>query len=98
MQRFTKGQKVVCTYRTPSKIITKIGHDGKARTAPVPQFNEIVTVDEYSHIHTGCITFFEYPYIPPGDDFPCCFDQRHFEPLCDISELTEILNAQPAEI
>jgi len=81
MKRFKDGQQVVCTHPTGMWL----------GVIPGPFHGDIVTVSKYSVIHPGSIELAEYPVSRVGNDLPECFDQMWFEPLADITELTESL-------
>lgn len=88
MQLFQKGQKVICTHPTGMWL----------GVFPGPKNGELVTISKYSDIHKSYVELVEYNFSNVGNDLPDCYAQSWFKPLADISELTEILNAQPAEI
>lgn len=83
MPRFKLGQEVVCV-SVP-----------KYPPFPGPKKGEIVIVGPYGvpNPRTGCEAFEIVKYNRPGK--LTLFDEKFFEPLADISELKEILNAEP---
>lgn len=81
MNRFQKGQKVICVHPTGMWLGIFEG----------PFRNDVVTVDKYSSIHPGFIELVEYPNSRVGNFLPDCFAQSWFEPLAEINELTKIL-------
>lgn len=89
MQKFQPGQQVVCTHPTGMWL----------GVIPGPFAGELVTVDRYSTIHKDCIELKEYPVSRAGKGFelPDAFQQQWFKPLADITELTDILEQEPAE-
>lgn len=86
--RFKPGQQVVCVYGgvwdDECNAQTKYSHPKKDEICTVVQ------IEKPPYPHT-CI------YISIVG-YHAMFREDLFEPLMDISELTEILNAQPAEI
>ncbi len=81
--RFKPGQKVVCV------IKGKPWHYGFG-----PEYNEVVTV--LRACECGCldgVKFVEYLTPKPGEEI--AYMDCDFEPLIDITELTEILEQQP---
>lgn len=95
MSRFRIGQKVVCRYPGKRRIISGTNNYGDKMYGLVPGFNEIVTVIGYSPVHVNSIMLVEYSDFVPPQTVPNCFEDRAFEPLADITELTSILEAQP---
>lgn len=95
MKRFKTGQQVVAA--RPFKVHKCRDENGTyfKVTVPIPKLHEIVTVKKYSTVHPNHIELVEYQACPNGFALPMCFDQGYFEPLMDISELTEILEQQP---
>ena len=93
--RFNIGQKVVCvtTKTGPVKATDKNGNS--TLSTYYPKYGEIVTVIAYSRYHKNHIELSEYSLIPSGMDYPNCYRENYFEPLMEISELTEILESQP---
>lgn len=87
--RFKPGQKVVCVHKGDWKSIVS----GRTMNDSKPEYNEIVTVKEYKSIaFTTGIQLTEYPTIHGEVQI---FQEKWFEPLMDITELTEILEQQP---
>lgn len=88
--RFNPGQQVVCIKDHPWRFsATKI-------TAPTefgPKRNEIVTVACQDPEHPDSIELIEHPFTWEGKR--CSFKEIYFAPLMDISELQEILSAEP---
>lgn len=93
MARFKLGQKVVCITNTDSwwcdvrKIYTDL----------YPRYNEVYTVAGYSDefdSHYGYGIFLEEIGMSPELNF----GENNFEPLADISELTEILQKEEIEV
>lgn len=97
MARFKPGQKVVCI-RKAGKIWRGYDSDGNPCSNVGPEFNEIVTVSKSPSLWDDAMTLEEYQHVPPGQTLPCAYAQQYFEPLMDITELTEILESQPAEV
>lgn len=89
--RFKKGQEVVCI--ASGLWVCGCGalhHKG-------PKTNEVVTCDGYSP--TGeAIYVSEYPTIADCDGTRNAFKEHLFQPLADISELTELLNEVPETV
>lgn len=98
--RFKKGQQVVCAvngkwiFKNTSlsfwrRLFIKLRHGWG------PKLNEIVTVAGYSDCR---VYIYLMEYRLREHDAEYCFNETHFEPLADISELTEILEHQTQEI
>lgn len=86
--RFKPGQKVVCV----NKNGWKSRYTGIIK--PGPKFNDIVTVEGHGFTEHNTIRLVEYGM--PGFIGPrFSYEEDQFEPLMDISELTEILEQQP---
>lgn len=89
--RFKPGQKVVCRKEdTWISIIT-----GKVATGP--KFNEVCTVDHYDEHTRGFVALSEFPEATAPFTGKT-FNEKWFEPLADISELTELLNEVPETV
>lgn len=58
-----------------------------------PKFNEVVTIEGQCPDWPDSWMIKEYPTVPSGR--LASFKKRHFAPLGDISELTEILQSEP---
>jgi len=84
MQRFQKGQQVICTHPTGMWL----------GVIPGPFKGDIVTIVKYSSIHGDSIELEEYPVSRTGRTMPECFTQVWFEPVADINELTEVLERE----
>lgn len=84
--RFKTGQKVVCVNRNgwTSRL------SGKSK--PGPLFNEIVTVESNQPDNTIRLTEYRMPGFIA---LRFSYEEDQFEPLMDITELTEILEQQP---
>lgn len=86
MARFKPGQEVVCTYDQ-----WQLGG---------PKKNEICVVDGVQ----GTWSMYTFIYLkgwdyqPPNYAGRINFNELHFEPLADITELKEILEQQPQEV
>ena len=94
--RFKVDQKVVCTVNG-KWIFTNTGGFWrnlfiKLRHGWGPKFNEVCTVQGYSK---DGVNIYLKEYRLREHDSEYCFNESHFEPLMDISELTEILEQQP---
>lgn len=87
MARFKVGQKVVCKYGNGDWQIVQ---NGRKHTS-APMEGEIVTIREYVEPLDGDEYFVCYEHTT------CALDENDFEPLMDITELTEILEQQPEE-
>ncbi len=85
MRRFSEGQQVICVHPTGMWL----------GIVPGPFMNDIVTINKYSAIHSGYVELKEYPVSRFGNDLPDCYAQDWFKPIGDITELTEVLNAEP---
>lgn len=85
--RFKVGQKVIHVDKDDTWVNLDDGTN-----AIGPSYLEIVTVMGYEIGNDQMVLFYEYNQSDPDG-----YNERFFEPLMDISELTEILNAQPAE-
>lgn len=81
--RFKKGQQIVCISPGDWRY-----SDGSK--APGPKRNEIVTVYGYDLPNSVLL----YEYMEDGEGY----NEIRFEPLMDISELTEILNHEPQHV
>lgn len=76
-----------------------VDNHGRIFTSPAcPEPNEIVTVHSYAEFFPDSIVLVEYYIVPPGHTEPQCYKERMFEPLADISELTELLKTETVEI
>jgi hypothetical protein len=90
--RFKPEQKVICiipqgeSWCNNEGVVPGIGGYG-------PEHREIVTVDHYSDLYPDGVCFIEYPRVDNGERY--YFADCWFEPLCDISELTAILESEP---
>lgn len=87
MSRFKKGQQVVCVKKDRWRST-----DGRYNGWG-PEFNEVVSVYGF---YEDAIIILEYLIYPDG--IRAAFCERWFEPLSDISELEEILNAEAIEV
>lgn len=83
--RFKPGQQIVCTQPKSGWV-----SDVTWEAVNGPDRNEIVTVLAYAD--ECSILLHEYPDMNEG------YHESNFEPLMDISELTEILNAEKIEV
>lgn len=93
--RFKRGQQVVCIREGSREYVQGVDNYGGTGVGLRPGFNEVVTVAGYSRLHRNCIMLYEYDYVPPGCDWPNCFSAKAFAPLADITEIHEILSAEP---
>lgn len=93
MARFKPGQQVVCV--RPDKNF-KSYLTGKSHNFG-PKNNEIVTIESYPSKWPGFVMLKEYVRNPFTGN-KSCYEEKWFEPLMDITELTEILEHQTQEI
>ena len=87
MARFKEGQQVVSM--RGERWSLGVG----------PKDGEIVTIEKY-HIDKFGYSFcflIGYTQCPLGDNQRIDFNDKYFEPLMDISELTAILESEPIE-
>lgn len=84
--RFKIGQKIICMKKTPWRIPISgnVGHG--------PLHLEEVTVSGYNPIYPTGVILREYPMNSQG------YEEHNFEPLMDITELTEILESVPESV
>lgn len=80
MSRFNPGQKVILMYG----YAWSINNYG-------PKIHEVVTVDRY--VDEEFIVLQEYLFDPSGEEQS--FEERAFEPLQEITEIHNILFAEP---
>ena len=89
MARFKPGQQVVCVSKFDSWIHLTDGREAIMH----PKFNNTYTIDYYTGEYDKCwgygVVLKEIP-IPDHS-----FGENNFAPLMDITELTEVLNAEP---
>jgi len=84
--RFKPGQKVVCIKEDQWKSLeTGLTFNG-------PKYGEIVTVKCKCPDWPDNIILYEYERLASGRGIS--FQERRFEPLMDISELTEVLTQE----
>lgn len=89
--RFEQGQKIVCI-----KEGTWLIHGTKMPTEnPAPRYGDIVTCDGYNTY--GMLLLEEYNVIGVYTNTRISFNEIRFAPLMDITELTDILEQEPAE-
>lgn len=90
--RFKPGEKVVC-------ILRGCWYDSNTNEKTKgPQYSEIVTVLGYYTYRYIILKEYQYanPHLNPG--LPDHYDDAAFAPLMDISELTEVLQQEPATV
>ena len=88
MARFKPRQQVVCVKKNWVDI------NGK-RGAPGPKYNEIVTVEKYDD--EPYMFLIEHKHINYKGQVHT-YNENCFEPLADISELEELLKAEPEKV
>lgn len=87
MARFKVGQKLVCIKKVP-----KNWKDGLGKIKDGPIYLEEVTCAGYNRKFDYGVILAEYPHNKQG------YNEARFEPIMDISELTEILEAVPEKL
>lgn len=90
--RFKPGQKVVCVNDKGWNVIQGVGITNEAG----PKRGDIATVHSYAMSSKDHLALVEWRFCTLSG-LHQFFEERAFEPLMDISELTEILEQQPQE-
>ncbi|HEY3429293.1 MAG TPA: hypothetical protein VGK39_01370 [Cyclobacteriaceae bacterium] len=92
MARFNPGQDIVCVY---DEWFAQNGCNIGSRVfGRMPKKNEIVTVERYVRPNHMYLVGFNTD-LGGGR---LCFEDDCFEPLMDITELTEILESVPESV